>query len=211
MKTVSAREARQIDGKLKETYGISTLVLMENAGAAVCREALKAGKKKIAVVCGKGNNGGDGFVCFRHLLAAGIEPDLFLATPADQASEEARHNLDILLKLGQKPVLLDEAGLGDFTRKKYSLIIDALLGVGLEGEVSAPYSRIIAAINAAGSKVLSVDIPSGLNADTGTAMGSCVEADATVTFLCAKQGMLTGAGPAYCGKIVVAGLGIPVL
>ena len=211
MDALTAKEARRLDGKLKEEYGITTLVLMENAGSAVCREALKAGKKKIAVVCGKGNNGGDGFVACRHLRAAGVVPDLFLASEARELKEDARTNLDILLKLGQEAVLLDHAGLEAFRRKKYSLIIDALLGVGLSGEVSAQYAGIIAAINATRSKVLAVDIPSGLDADTGSAMGCCVEADITVTFFAPKRGMLAGAGPAYCGKVIVAGLGIPLL
>jgi len=209
MIAISAKEARQIDGKLRDEFGISTLVLMENAGAAVCREALKTGKKKIAVICGKGNNGGDGLVCCRHLLAAGIAPDLFLASPVDALKEEARANFDILLKLGQRAVRLDETGAGGLAAKKYSLIIDALLGVGFSGAVEGAYAGIIASINSSSARVISVDIPSGLDADNGTAMGCCVEADMTVTFIAPKRGMLAGAGPGYCGKIIVAGLGIP--
>jgi NAD(P)H-hydrate epimerase len=209
---LTAKTAKLLDLEAKEKLGISTLILMENAGRAVAQEATKVfrGKKKIAVFCGKGNNGGDGFVAARHLLAQGIKPDIFLAGGISQVENEAKTNLAILLKLKTKITQVSERNLSSIKTSKYGLIIDALLGVGLSGEVRGIYKDLISLINSSQAYKLCVDIPSGLDTTTGKILGCCVKADKTITFVAKKRGMVVGDGPRYCGKVIVADLGIPL-
>ncbi len=207
---LTAKTARAIDCKAREKFGISTLILMENAGSAVAGEIVKSrrGKKKIAIFCGKGNNGGDGLVAARHLLSQGINSDIFLAGKLSEVRNEAKTNLEILLNLKRKVVEVNEINAGKIDITKYGLIIDALLGVGLTGQVRAIYSDLIRLINSSKAYIVSVDIPSGLDATTGKILGCCVKADKTITFIAKKRGMVIGDGPKYCGKIIVVDLGI---
>lgn len=213
-RVISGRQAKTIDIKAREKLGISTLVLMENAGRAVSSEAYKSlgyKKKKVILFCGKGNNGGDGFVAARHLLTFGIKPEIFLIGKITDVVNEAGVNLGILLKLKQKVIEINQDNL-DLTRKaltKCDLVIDALFGVGLSGELKGFYRGLVEAINVSRAYVLSVDIPSGLDANTGRVLGYCVKADKTVTFVARKVGMTIAEGPKYCGKTIVADLGIP--
>jgi NAD(P)H-hydrate epimerase len=226
---VSVRQAKEIDKKARELLGISTLVLMENAGRAVAEELMRMpfreGKVAVfcgntrskrmlrcAIFCGKGNNGGDGFVAARHLLLRGIKPDIFLAADIREVKNEARTNLEIILKLKQKifEVRQDDLQLVKASLKRYSLIVDALLGIGLAGKVSGVFGDLIGIINMSKAKKLAVDIPSGLDADSGRVLGCCITADTTVTFVAKKRGMVTGDGPKFCGRIVVKDLGIPL-
>ncbi len=212
---LTAREAEGIDIKAREVFGISTLVLMENAGRSIAEEALRMlrNKRTVAIFCGRGNNGGDGFVAARHLLTNGIKPDVFLAGNVSSVHKEAKTNLEILLKLKQKVIELKENNLYLVKNKvsKYALIIDALLGVGLRGEVKGIYRELIKIINASLGYILSVDIPSGLDATTGRILGNCIRADKTVTFVAKKRGMILKEGRKCCGTTVVEGLGIPLL
>jgi hydroxyethylthiazole kinase-like uncharacterized protein yjeF len=209
---LTSQEARAIDIKAKEIFGIAALVMMENAGRSVAEEALKVlnGKKSVAIFCGKGSNGGDGFVAARHLLTQGTKPDVFLAGKITEAENEARTNLDIFLRLKQKIIEAEEENLHLLKTKvsRYALIIDALLGVGLKGRVRGIYADLIGIINSSNAYILSVDIPSGLDATTGKALGCCVTADKTVTFVAKKRGMVLGDGPKYCGKVIIEGIGI---
>jgi len=213
-KLLTARQSRDIDIKARNVFGISTLALMENAGRDVSEEAIKIlhHKESIAIFCGRGNNGGDGFVAARYLLTSGIKPDIFLAGKVSEVENEAKINLEILLKLKQKPVEVDKENLRLVKNKiyQYALIIDALLGVGLRGEVKGIFRDLIGIINTAGVYILSVDIPSGLNATSGKVLGCCVKADKTITFVAKKRGMVYGDGPKYCGRIIVKDLGIPL-
>ncbi len=211
---LTAEQAKDIDFKARNILGISTLVLMENAGRAVAEEAVKMLRyqRAAAIFCGKGNNGGDGFVAARHLLAYGIKPDIFLAGSISEAGNEAGINLKILLKLGQKVSEVKEENL-NLIKDKISrsvLIIDALLGVGLKGDVRGIFRDLIKTINSAEAKVLSVDIPSGLDATTGRILGCCVKADKTISFIARKRGMVFGDGPRYCGRVIVRDLGVPL-
>jgi NAD(P)H-hydrate epimerase len=215
LRFLTSKQAQGLDLKSKEKFGISTLVLMENAGCAIAAEAtkvLKGSLKKICIFCGRGNNGGDGFVAARHLLVSGIRPDIFLAGEVREVKNEARVNLEILLKLKQKIIEVNAGNLYLVKNKisKCVLIIDALLGVGLKGEVKGFYRDLIAVINASKKYILSVDIPSGLDATRGKVLGCCLKADRTVTFVAWKRGMVLGVGPKYCGKVVVKDLGIPL-
>jgi len=228
-KLLTAKTAKDIDTKAKDKLGISTLVLMENAGRQVAEEALDLllDNKSLAIFCGntrrkmmlrcatfcgKGNNGGDGFVAARHLLSYGLRPDIFLAGRIKDVENEARVNLEILLKLKQKVIEVGEENLDLIKNKisKYTLIIDAFLGVGLAGEVRGIFRDLIGIINLSKAYILSVDIPSGLDATTGKVLGCCVKADKTVTFVAKKRGMVLGDGPKYCGRVVVRDLGIPL-
>ncbi len=208
----TAARCRQLDARASCEYGTSVLVLMENAGRQVAETALSMyrGPGKIAVFCGKGNNGGDGFVAARHLLVRGIRPEIYLAGRMSDVRDEARVNLDILLKLGQKVLEVLPGMLPRIAAGSYGLIIDALLGVGLSGEVRGVYKDIIALINGSTAPVLSVDIPSGLDATTGRVWGCCVRADTTITFVAKKKAMATEEGRRFCGSIIVADIGVPL-
>ncbi|MBN1527272.1 MAG: NAD(P)H-hydrate epimerase [Candidatus Omnitrophica bacterium] len=210
---LTAEQAKATDRLLRERFGISTLVLMENAGRSVAEEALGMlkGDKPTAVICGKGNNGGDGFVAARHLMARGVKPDILLAGKSADVRNEARANLDILAAMGVRVTEIDEKDLPLLKARISScgLIIDALLGVGLTGTVKGPFKVLIEAINGSGAPVLAVDIPSGLDATTGLILGACVRARKTVTFIAPKRGMTVAEGPGLCGEIAVRGLGVP--
>ncbi len=207
-------QAKALDNKAKEKFGISTLVLMENAGRAVSEEALKVLQKrkgKVAIFCGTGNNGGDGFCAARHLLTAGIKPDVFLLGKIGDVKNEGRINLNILLKLKQRVTQASSSNTRLIKEKikKYSLIIDALLGTGIRGKIRPVYQDLIDIINASKAYVISVDIPSGLDATTGKTSGRCLKADRTITFVAKKRGMVPSAGRSYCGKILIKDIGIP--
>jgi len=209
----SASEAKALDKKAEDKFGVPTLLLMENAGSQVSQEALKILRNrpgKVAIFCGTGNNGGDGFCVARHLLVAGIKPDVYLAGKKGNLKDETKVNMDILLRLGQK---IREVSLANipFIRsgiKKHRLIIDALLGVGLKGEIRPLYLQLIESINVSGAYILSVDIPSGLDATSGSLHGACVKADLTVTFVGKKRGMISNIGKRNCGRVLVRSIGI---
>ncbi len=215
---LSAIQAKAIDVKLENKFGISTLALMENAGRAIALQALamlnanSGPGRGIGIFCGKGNNGGDGFVAARHLWAGGIKADIFLAGKIYAVKDEAKTNLEILLCLKQNITEVEERNLPLVRSKisQYGVIIDALLGVGLMGEVRGIFRDLIGIINSVKARILSVDIPSGLDATTGMPLGCCVNADTTVTFIAAKRGMASGQGKKYCGRIIVEDLGVPL-
>lgn len=212
---LTASQSKALDKKAEEKFGMPVLLLMENAGRSVSEEALQILRiqpGKIAIFCGKGNNGGDGFCAARHLLSAGIKPDIYLVGKISDIKKEAGINLDILLRLKQKII---EAGpeklpLIKTKVKKYSLIIDGLLGVGARGELKQFYQEIIGIINTSKAYILSIDIPSGLDATSGRILGRCVKADKTITFVAKKRGMVTDEGRAHCGEILTRGIGIPL-
>jgi len=210
---LTTAQAKALDKKAQEKFGISNLMLMENAGRAVSEEALKIlqdEQGRVAIFCGTGNNGGDGFCAARHLLVAGIKPDIYFTGRIEDVKNEAKINLDILLRLKQKitqicpgNLCLVKAGI-----RKYGLIVDALLGVGLKGEIGHIYHELINIINASNIYVLSVDIPSGLDATSGKVLGGCIEADKTVTFIAKKRGMVSSTGRKYCGEVLIRNIGI---
>lgn len=208
---LTAAEAKAWDEHARKRYGISTLVLMENAGRAVAEEAIKSAGKRVAIFCGKGNNGGDGFVAARHLLARGVRPQIFLAGNKKKVRGEAKENLDILLRMKVKVCEVNPKDLPAVRKqmRRYNVIIDALFGVGLAGTVKGVYSGLIDAINGSSAYIISVDIPSGLDATVGNALGACVCADKTVTFVAQKRAMKTAFGKKCCGRVVVKDIGLP--
>jgi NAD(P)H-hydrate epimerase len=212
-RALSASQAKSLDDKAVRKFGIPVLLLMENAGGAVSAEALHAlrrRKGRVAVFCGTGNNGGDGFCAARHLLANGVKLDVYLAGKTGDVKNEAKVNLDILLRLKQKITPVTPGRLVSLKKKPraYCLIIDALLGVGIKGAPRYIYEQLIGIINSSGACVISVDIPSGMDADSGDTPGACVKADRTVTFVAMKRGMFSGAAGKYCGKIITRSIGV---
>ena len=210
---VTAGRMKNIDRKAMSEWGIPGIVLMENAGRAVAdalEEALEPlDLMKVAVVCGKGNNGGDGFVAARHLLNRGIEVEIMLLGNTADLTGDARTNADILAKPGI-PIaeLADSAALAE-RLEHAEVVIDAVFGTGLNTAPRGRYAEAIDAVNESDCFVLAVDVPSGVDADTGDVPGSAVEADLTVTMGLAKQGLLLHPGRACCGDIEVADVGIP--
>lgn len=212
IKAITPLQAKIFDARAKQIYGVSSLILMENAGRTVAEEILKLKKKKIAIFCGRGNNGGDGFVCARHLLTKGVNPDVFLVGKIEEVKNEARVNLEILLRLKLKVVEINKRNLSMVKKKisKYDLIVDALFGTGLSGKVKGIYRDLIEMFNSSSAYILSIDIPSGLDGNSGEILGCCVKADKTITFLAPKLGMIKNKGPQYCGKVEIRELGVPI-
>jgi NAD(P)H-hydrate epimerase len=205
---------RKLDRFAIETIGIPGVVLMENAGRAVFEAAYKAlaGKEMPALVfCGRGNNGGDGFVAARHLINNGIETSVYVVGALTKIKGDAAVNLRILRKMG---VAIDKVSQGALPQlrarmKQCGLVIDALLGTGLSGEVTGLYREVIALINEAGCPVLSVDIPSGLDGTTGQPLGIAVVANTTVTFQLPKKGFENPKARNFTGELKVVDIGIP--
>jgi len=215
MRVVTAAEMREMDRKAIEDYGIPGVVLMENAGRHVVETVVHVlgdvRGKVAAVIAGKGNNGGDGFVVARHLKNMGAEVRVYLLAGVDEIKGDARVNLDVWLKMGGKISNPLREGMellpGELARAH--VIIDALYGTGFKGAVRENVIPVVEAVNSSPAPVIAVDIPSGLEADTGLAGGSCIRASHTVTFGLPKIGLVTGYGPEFTGRMHVADISIP--
>lgn len=216
MRALSRAEVREVDRVAIEDYGVPGIVLMENAGGGAARllESLGIGGP-VAIVCGKGNNGGDGFVIARHLDLAGNAVRLLLACPPEEIRGDAAVNLAIATRSGLAIECLAEADQAAWERALAGAawIVDALLGTGASGAPAGAVAIAIAAINAVrargGVRVLAVDLPSGLDCDTGTAAGACVAADATATFVARKRGFDAAGAAGSTGAVHVIGIGAP--
>lgn len=217
-KTLTREEMRELDRKAIEEYKIPGIILMENAGRTVADEVLKMIKNpqqiRTAILCGKGNNGGDGFVVARHLHNHGIPVDVFLVAKISDIIKDgdAGTNLQILLHM-KIPVreILDTRGVTGILKELgcYDIIIDALFGTGLSGEVREPFKTLINGVNNLNKPVVSVDIPSGLDCNNGNIFGTAMKATKTVTFAARKRGFYLGEGLAHTGQIVVTDISIP--
>lgn len=203
----TAEGVRRLDRAAIEGCGIPGITLMERAGAAafaVLRENWPAARR-LAVVCGAGNNAGDGYVVARLAHAAGLAVTVLECAERGRLKGDAWTAAELAMTAGIVPQAFDAAFLA-----QHDLIVDALLGTGLAREVSGAIGLCIDAINGSGVPVLAIDLPSGLDADTGSALGRAVFARATITFVGVKQGLLTGAGPDHCGRLYHNDLGVPV-
>lgn len=210
---VSGSLMKNIDRKAIEIWGISGLVLMENAGRAVVdclEEEIGAVKgKKFVVVCGKGNNGGDGFVITRHLLNRGAQVDCILLGKITEIKGDARINADILRHVGvsiRESPQFDELS---YIIRTAPYIIDAIFGTGISAPPEGIFAQTIQLINESGAYVISVDIPSGIDADTGKVLNLAVQAKLTVTMGTPKYGLILYPGKSYAGKLRIADIGIP--
>jgi len=214
---VSAEEMRWCDATAINTYGIPSLVLMENAGSAVAWFVQEhfgpVEGKQILIACGKGNNGGDGYVAARHLLNQGASVQVVLMAPPRELRGDAKTNFQILAKLQKvestRLSILQYSQRLPKSLRPPDMILDALLGTGFSGSVRPPMSNLIAWINAQRVPVIAVDVPSGVDASTGVVENVAVEATATVTFGALKVGLLCNRGQDSAGDILVADIGIP--
>ena len=213
---MTRQEIRAVDAWAINTLGVPGVVLMENAGrscAELIKEKLaKTARPKACIFCGTGNNGGDGYVIARHLLNSGFEVTVVICGPRDKIKGDAKINLDILERLGQRIEQLnlnaDIAGQIKTFADGTDMIVDAVFGTGLSGQLSDEYKRLIESINAQNKPVLAVDIPSGLDCDTGRPLGAAVKATYTVTFVAAKKGFTEKASAEYTGQVFVASIGV---
>jgi NAD(P)H-hydrate epimerase len=212
MKVSTVSQMRELDRKAIETYGIREELLMENAGEAVSSVILRefgAYGRKFTVICGMGNNGGDGFVIARKIHSCGGKVRVFLMGDPSKYRGAARMNFDILRSL---PLEVRQVVSADSLRQDLEgcdAVVDAVFGTGLVRNVEGLYREIIETINGSGKTVFSVDIPSGVNGDTGHIMGAAVKADYTVTFGLAKIGNMLFPGYGLCGKLFVTYISLP--
>ncbi len=210
MFVLTAAQMREADRRCIEELGIPGAVLMNNAGAAVFCEIAGG---PVGIVCGKGNNGGDGFVVARLALLAGMETTVVLAAEPERITGDAKTFMDVYLRLGGNMVVAPDAeaaasAVADLA--DCAVLVDALLGTGISGEVRGTARAIIGAWPR-GLLTVAVDLPSGLDADTGEPCGACVRADVTVTFAFMKKGLLAPSAEPYVGRVFVADIGIPDL
>lgn len=205
VKSVSVREMQEIDRKAIEEIGIPSIVLMENAGRCVSEITMDmlgpGSRKRVAIFCGTGNNGGDGFVVARYLAKKEAEVKVYVVGRKARIKGDAKVNLE-RIGLGTReidsPVDLD-----------VDLVIDAIFGIGLKGKVKQPARGIIAGLNKNNAPIISVDVPSGLDADTGEVLGKAIKATKTVTMQFPKKGFCINQGPEHVGEVVAVDIGIP--
>jgi len=215
MKPLTRDQVREIDRRAITDYGLPGIVLMENAGRGVAELVHAAASEAVvAIVCGKGNNAGDGFVIARHLENLGHDVRLLLACDPAGYRGDAATAWQVAARSGIPAVCLAEAGPEAWKRELAGAdwIVDALLGTGLTGPPRGAIAAAIEAVNAAGRrgvKVLAVDLPSGLDCDTGRPAGSCVRADLTATFVARKVGFDEPGAAACLGGVQVVGIGVP--
>ena len=206
---ISSREMRALETNA-EYYGLSLLQLMELAGRNVSQEVIRRFPKggKVAIFCGLGGNGGDGFVAARHLLAAGFEVCVFLVGKVrDIGHESALKNFTVLQSLNGKVPIVEITDSSAIPEVEADVVIDALLGTGTKGKLKAPISQVVDVINAMKGFKLAVDVPTGIDSDTGDVLGVAVKADLTVTFHKAKAGLEKA--KKYAGEVVVGDIGLP--
>jgi len=210
-------EVRAVDSWAINEIGVPGAVLMENAGrscAELIREKLCGVERpKVCMFCGSGNNGGDGYVIARHLMNSGIRVVVVLCAEYKKIKGDARVNLEILERLGHPVDRLDLKNVDIAERVRYyaagaDMIVDALFGTGLRGELRAEYRELIRSINSLKGPVLAVDIPSGLDCDSGEVLGEAIRADYTVTFVAAKKGFTAPESTEYTGEIYICSIGV---
>ena len=215
---MSRDEVRAVDSWAINEIGAPGVVLMENAGrscAELIMEKSKAPERpRVCIFCGTGNNGGDGYVIARHLLNSGFEVVVVICGDRAKIKGDAGINLEILEKLGH-PIEKIAPGGDDVPDRVADLaegadmIVDALFGTGLAGEPRGGYSQLIETINHQNRPILAVDIPSGLDCDTGRPLGTAIRATYTVTFVAVKKGFASEASAAqYTGEVYIASIGI---
>jgi len=209
MYLVTSQEMQTVDRYTIDTIGIPSLVLMENAGRTIAEEAaglLEGNRGKWAILVGKGNNGGDGLVCARHLIELGHDAEIIYAVPPEKLVGEAAVQREIIARLGLRAVTYVP---GAVNWRAYDGIVDALLGTGSSGAPREPYASLIREANASGLPIVAADIPSGLNADTGEVADPCIRATVTVALAMMKRGLLLYPGADAAGRVVVRAIGIP--
>ena len=214
MKVVTAQEMRQIDKQTIEKIGIPGIVLMETAATAVFRSIQKNYPecRHVAVIIGKGNNGGDGLALARQLAHAGYNVQIVLVSPPESFTGDAVTNLQVAQKLGLSIIeILSEPELKKIDKEILScdLIVDAIFGTGLRDGINGYIKGVIDRLNSTKCPIIAIDLPSGLNADTGAVEGACVRAGRTVTLGLPKRGMFLYPGAETVGELEIADIGFP--
>jgi NAD(P)H-hydrate epimerase len=210
---LTREQSRQVDRLAMEVYGFSGLVLMENAGRGDVDHLERLGiGGAVVVCCGRGNNGGDGFVIARHLDLRGYATRVLLFSDPAQLTGDAAANFQIL-KRTDVPIIPCYEDSDAVTLQRHlagaAWIVDALLGTGARGEPRPPLDRVIDQLNASGIPILAVDVPSGLDCDTGEPVRHTIRAVHTCTFVTAKVGYAEAAAQAYLGEVHVLDIGTP--
>ena len=219
MYLVTASEMQAIDRQTIESFGIPGRVLMENAGRGATRFFLNRMKSwgtggTVGVIAGRGNNGGDGFVMARYLAQKGIPVKVYLLSEAGRLKGDAAANFALLEPMGITVAEIpnpDRFTSVQSTFDQVSYWIDAIFGTGLKSDVKGYFARVIDILNQRRQPVFAVDVPSGLDADTGQIMGACIRADATATFGYPKVGLWAYPGAGLVGRLAVVDIGIPTL
>ena len=207
---VSRKQMALLD-ELMVKAGVSIMQMMELAGYETALLASQlAENKKVVVLCGKGNNGGDGIAAARHLHAWGFTPKLIFPFKPSVLGNASKQQFETAQRLGIKHLIFPEDREAiDSAIEKAGLLVDAFIGYNLQGNPRENFAKLIEKANASGKKVLAVDIASGLDADSGKAFEPCVKADATLALTLPKKGMRKGQGAERSGKIYVGYLGVP--
>jgi NAD(P)H-hydrate epimerase len=211
---MTREQARELDRRAMEEFGVPGIVLMENAGRGMAELLRTLGiAGPVVICCGRGNNGGDGFVIARHLDNAGFQVRVLLFAEPTQLRGDAAVNYRILLASGISRTIFAEGPLEEdrFCRELADAdwIVDALFGSGLRGSIQSPFDRVIAVINDSGKRVFAVDIPSGLDCDTGLPLSSAIRARHTGTVAALKKGFRQPAAAAYLGQVHLIDMGAP--
>lgn len=224
MFTLTRDQARKLDQLAIHRLGMPGLLLMENAARGATAVILswsqsqlhQADSMRVVIVCGAGNNGGDGLAIARHLDMAGVQVSVYLTRPPEDFSGDAGVNLKIARNLGLPIHIISQNGPDDAAIAQWkhaNLLIDAILGTGFNGHLRSPLDRIITAINRTheqgGMKIVAIDLPSGLDADTGQPSQPTIMADLTITLAARKQGFAASSAQPFLGQVVVSDIGLP--
>lgn len=218
MRACLSEQMRCADEVSIKEFSISGIVLMENAALGIVKEIekeIEGGRLpkegEASLICGTGNNGGDGFAAARHLASKGWRAVVFICGDEKKITGDALANLNIIKKLGIPILSMEDSNIEalDIMFGRSHMIIDAMLGTGFKGRLKGNYETIVDKINKQRKYVLSIDSPTGLNCDTGFAEGSCIKANKTVALGLPKIGLVINDGPYYCGELAVCGLSIP--
>jgi hydroxyethylthiazole kinase-like uncharacterized protein yjeF len=209
MKVANAAQMREMDRQTADQFNMPSILLMENAALRVVEEIQRRYaplyRKRISIVCGKGNNGGDGLAVARHLSTrCGADVTIWLAAHSEELKDDAAINYSMARSFG---LMISPANQMDLSRSE--LVIDALLGTGLKEPIAGHLASIVESINKCNAPILAVDMPSGVNSETGAVDGSAVKADLTITFALPKYGLLDFPGAEYAGEVVVVDIGMP--
>ena len=209
---LKSEDVKRIDKYAVEKLNMPEIMLMENAGIGLVKN-VRDNKKNILIVCGKGNNGGDGLVLARQLLSRGNEPEVFIFGKEEQLKGSVKVNYDILKKMNCIiSFLKKDNNIENFNvaMDKSDLVVDAVFGIGLSREIEGMYKDVINIINDSEKEILAVDTPSGFNCSTGEIFKTCIKAKKTVTFIGEKFGFENKEASKYTGEIVVEQISIPI-
>src|SRR3954452_4247850 len=217
MRVLNTQQMREADRRTIDEVGIPSIVLMENAGrqAVAAMEAAfeDLASTHVGVMCGRGNNGGDGFVVARTLIQRGIETSVCLLGSVADVRGDARTNLEVLGRIGLTVVEISNAQEWELHFSEISrceLIVDAILGTGFHGQLSGLLETVVADLNGLGVPIVAIDLPTGLSADTSDVEGEAIEASMTITLAAPKIPLILPPADTHSGDLVIADIGIPL-